>query len=458
MRKRPLILIIDDVPLNARILEKILDERYSSVTAHSGREGLELALLRQPDLILLDLMMPEMDGHQVFAKLRQNEETRNIPVIFVTADNDPDVESQLLSSGAVDFIRKPIRTDVVRARVRVHLLVSLQERALRELNNELQKRLHDLDKANTRLSLFSKAVEQSPTSIMITDRDGRIEYVNPHFSKETGFTAEEVKGKKPSILRSDLTSPFLIADMWDHLNRGESWHGDLANKRKSGELYWEEVHIAPVKNTEGATTHFVGVKLNITERKQIEERMRHMAHFDGLTQLPNRTLFFDRLRTALQLARRNDRRLALLYVDLDHFKPINDTHGHAIGDEVLRCCAHRMLGCVRASDTVGRIGGDEFMVLLHDIETEADVLHVARKLSAALAQEMVIDGLRLKLSSSIGCAVFPDHADNETTLAHHADFAMYQIKHAGGDHATMFSPEDSASQPDQLEKNTSANR
>lgn len=301
------------------------------------------------------------------------------------------------------------------------------------LNRRLKKNL-------AKVQVLSTAVEQSPTSIVITGPDTVIQYVNPYFSTETGYSAAEVLGKTPKILGSGLTDPTVYQEMWNSLRSGNPWTGEFANRRKSGEVYWEEARIAPVKSGNGKINHYVAVKLNITERKRAHERLTHLAFHDVLTDLPNRALFFDRVANGLALAKRNQTRLALMLVDLDKFKPINDIYGHAAGDLVLREAARRMSVCVRASDVVGRVGGDEFVVLLNDVGSEQNAVMVAAKIRGALDHPFSINDKTLSISSSIGVALYPDHAQNDIELAANADAAMYRAKASGRNRVVVFAP------------------
>lgn len=428
------ILIIDDTPLNIEILLGILEGDYALSFATSGRNALELlAKGVKPDLILLDVMMPDMDGFAVCAALKADPDTRDIPVIFVTAKTDALSEIRALKAGGVDFIHKPVNQALVRARVQLHLELERRARALARSLAETQ-RLH------AELLVLNQAMEQSPTSIVITDATGNIQYVNPFFSLLTGYAADEVLGQNPRLLKSGLTAPETYEDLWAHLIRGEPWKGELINRRKNGEVYWEEAYIGPVRDAAGRISHFVAVKINVTDRILTQERLIHMASHDVLTDLPNRGLFAERVQQALELAKRHATKLALLFIDLDQFKPVNDTWGHRLGDLLLRAVAERMKPRVRAADTIGRIGGDEFVVLLTDLEEPDAALQVAEELRQALAQPFVIEGHELSISASIGIALYPDHGADAEELSRHADLAMYRAKQDGRDRLNLFTP------------------
>jgi diguanylate cyclase (GGDEF)-like protein/PAS domain S-box-containing protein len=287
-----------------------------------------------------------------------------------------------------------------------------------------------------KLRTLSTAIEQSPVSVVIADLEANIEFVNPRFTEVTGYSAEEAIGQNPRILQSGLTPKETHLDLWNKVANGQIWHGELINKRKSGEVYWEDAHIAPVRDASGIITHYVATKVDITSRKSMEEKIQHMAQYDVLTDLPNRTLFSDRLQQALSIAKRDKTQLALMFIDLDKFKPVNDVFGHQMGDLLLKEAAKRMLECVRESDTIARIGGDEFVVLLPDIETEHDALLVAEKIRQALYKPFTLLGENLSISSSTGIVIYPGHGTHVEELFKNADVAMYSAK-AGGRNAVI---------------------
>lgn len=303
----------------------------------------------------------------------------------------------------------------------------------------IERDVTERKKIELQLRSLSVAIEQSPVSVVITDLDGSIQYVNPQFERVSGYSAAESIGKNPAILQSGQTAPTVFADLWETLNQGKPWTGEFINKRKNGEIYHEEAHISPVYDTNGTINRYVAVKLDITDRKQYETRLQHLARYDNLTDLPNRSLFSDLLQQTLALAKREQYCLALMFVDLDHFKEVNDTLGHAIGDLLLRDAAQRMQAAVRNSDVVGRIGGDEFVVLLTKLEVEQDALLVGEKLRRALETPFLLDGHRVTISSSIGIALFPDHGSSEQELALHADTAMYAAKQSGRNAVQLYS-------------------
>jgi diguanylate cyclase (GGDEF)-like protein/PAS domain S-box-containing protein len=288
------------------------------------------------------------------------------------------------------------------------------------------------------LQLASTVLQTMDEAVVVTKTNNEIISVNPSFTVITGYTAAEVIGKNPKLLSSATHSQAFYADMWHQLGTRGSWHGEIQNRNKTGQLYVEWLSIKQVRNPEGVPTHYVAVFSDISERKASEQRMHHLAHFDVLTGLPNRALFSDRLRQTLAKARRDKTRVALMFIDLDKFKPVNDTLGHHVGDLLLKAVAQRLNECVRReSDTVGRLGGDEFVVMLPEIESSSDVLQVAEKILLALNKPFEMGPLKhvIQISSSIGIALFPEHGDDESGLLKSADAAMYRAKEAGSNRA-----------------------
>jgi len=284
------------------------------------------------------------------------------------------------------------------------------------------------DKAEEQLRKLSAAITQSPVSVVITDTSGVIEYVNPKFCELTGYSPEEVVGQNPRILRGSIMTPDFYGNLWQTILSGGLWHGEFLNKKKNDELFWEHATIAPIWNAHGELTNFIAIKEDITERKMLQEKLNHMAHHDELTGLPKRALFFDRIGQALAHAKRIDTGFALMFVDLDSFKDINDTYGHDCGDLLLQETARRLEGCIRDSDTVARMGGDEFAVMLLDVATPGQIHQVADKMLALIAAPFLLKGAECHVGVSIGISIFPQDGDAVDTLLNMADMAMYRVK------------------------------
>lgn len=283
------------------------------------------------------------------------------------------------------------------------------------------------------LTKLSSAMEHSASSVVITSREGLIEYVNPHFTTTTGYSREEVLGQNPRLLQSGTTPLETYERLWASLEQGKTWVGELLNKRKDGSLFWEDVRVSPVIDDEGTPTHFIAIKEDITERKSKEQDMWHKAHFDTLTGLPNRSLMQLRLQQALERAASNQTETALLYVDLDGFKKVNDTLGHAAGDLVLKETARRLQAAVRKQDVVARLGGDEFVVILEQVEGSHRVKRIAETIVTALGQPFAVDsGQWTGIAASVGIGLYPGQGDTPELLLHAADQAMYAAKQGGG--------------------------
>ena len=278
-------------------------------------------------------------------------------------------------------------------------------------------------------------------AIVITDTDNKILTVNPAFTKITGYSHEEVVGKNPNLLSSGKHLPEFYEELWETLTATGSWHGEIWNRGKPGNLYVEQISIHTVHNDQGQLSHHVAAFSDVSERKAMDEHVRHLAHYDLLTDLPNRVLITDRLRHTLVKAKRDKVHMALMFLDLDKFKPVNDRLGHAIGDLLLQDVAKRLRKCVRESDTVARIGGDEFVVLLPEINETADALRVADKILFALNLPFSLQNHQLHISASIGIAIYPEHGEDDEILTRNADIAMYFAKAQGRNHAQVFSTE-----------------
>lgn len=289
---------------------------------------------------------------------------------------------------------------------------------------------------------LSMALEQTADAVIITDSEGKIEYVNAAFESVTGYSRTEAIGQTPAILKSDeqtADDPKYQSQLWHTIKAGKVFNDIIINRRKDGSLYYEEKTITPLKSDDGTITHYISTGRDISDRMQTQEYLQFLAHHDTLTQLPNRSLFIDRLQQAIQHAQRDKTRVAVIFADLDRFKIINDTLGHEAGDQVLRTAAERFSSVLRSSDTVSRQGGDEFTILLTDITHIDQVAHICKKLLTTLTQPIHINEQELFLSSSLGISTYPEDGTDPRTLIKHADIAMYRAKESGRNNYQFFS-------------------
>ena len=301
--------------------------------------------------------------------------------------------------------------------------------------------LSELKRAQERLRLAATVFEHAHEGIMIADATGTIIEVNKAFVEITGYSRAEAVGRNPSFLKSGRHDAAFYAQMWQTLAERGYWHGEIWNQRKSGEIYPENVSISAVHDADGAITYYVGLFADITTLKENQQRLEQMAYYDSLTRLPNRALLADRLRYALAKAQREQRILAVCYLDLDGFKPVNDTWGHAAGDDLLIQVAQRLQNRVRADDTVARLGGDEFVVLLDDLQTIADGEQALQRILEALSAPFSIGAKIATASASIGVTFFPHDGADPDALIRHADQAMYLAKQEGRNRYHLFDPE-----------------
>ncbi len=521
--ERSTVLIVDDNPRNLQLLAEMLsDNGYGVRPANSGRLALTSAHAEAPDIVLLDINMPEMDGYGVCRQLKSDPATHDIPVLFISALDDVGDKIRAFSEGGVDYITKPFRIEEVIARIETHLTIQRMRRVLEAQNERLQilarfpdenpnpvlrvdsagnllyqnraaaglleswadshgesipdylripinecldgedcitveaavgplvyrfllvplpradslyiygQDITDQRRYEEQLRLAASVFDNAIEGIMITDPTGVIQRVNPGFIAITGYTAEEAVGKTPRLLKSNRHGRDFYRKMWRSITGDGQWRGEIWNRRKTGEAYPEWLSVTAIRDHTGTTTHYVAVFRDISDEKRSEARLKHQAYHDPLTGLPNRQLFNDRLEQALAQARRNETPVAVLFLDLDQFKTINDSLGHKVGDQLLQEVAIRIKGCVRDEDTVARLGGDEFILIIQEPrEGENDAVEVARRIIAALAEPVILEGHEVFTSPSIGITFYPEDGRDVDTLVKNADMAMYRAKSGG---------------------------
>lgn len=415
----PRILVVDDDEVIRILLRQFLEsEGYTVDEGADGEAALDLVGTHSYEMVILDIAMPGVDGATVCENINTTH-TNPPPVLMITALDDEETIDRSFNAGAIDFIRKPIRWPVLKNRIR-YIIGSHRSKIQQEL---LSKN-------------YEMILDAAANGICGVSGDGTINYINPAGLKMLEFEEDEVIGQKYlSIFR--LSTP-----------GGEEFEVDccpfFSKIEQKDEAYFEEARlvrsdgtIIPVEFTAtpimqlGKVNGGVLVFQDITERQEAAELIRYMANHDTLTHLPNRNYFRRRLPQAISLARRYTRRLCLLFIDLDRFKPINDTYGHGIGDMVLVQVAKRLRSTLRSSDSVCRLGGDEFVILLESTETPEGARYVAQKAIELLNEPIEVDNHICYIGASIGVSVFPDDCSDAESMLRHADIAMYQAKKNG---------------------------
>ena len=458
------ILIVDDDQSSLKLLAKILTSQgYQVRPADSGELALTAVAAQTPELILLDISMPGIDGFEVLRRLKAIERSRTIPVIFLSAATETEQRVQGFKLGAVDFISKPFQFDELLARVQTHLELfrlqtQLEQRAteLQAINaqlliNELAERKRSEDALRESEQLLQSILDILPVGVWIMDAQGSVVSANP--------AAQQIWA---GIRHTDI----------DHLSEYKAWRLDSGERieahdwagaraiEKGETSLDEEIEIEcfdgthkiilnfalPIRDSNGRIKGAVIVNQDITERKKTEDAIKRLAFHDHLTQLPNRRLLMDRLRRAMAISARHQREGALLFIDLDRFKTLNDTFGHDRGDLLLQQVAERLTTCVREGDTVARLGGDEFVVMLEDLsgnpqEAASQARLVGEKILATLNQPYWLAGHEHHSTPSIGITLFNHHQEPVENLLKRADLAMYQAKAAGCNTLRFFDAE-----------------
>jgi diguanylate cyclase (GGDEF)-like protein/PAS domain S-box-containing protein len=282
-----------------------------------------------------------------------------------------------------------------------------------------------------RLKLLSQVLNHSAEGIVICDPQERILVANKAFERLTGFSADEAVGKTPRMLQSGRQDRAFYADVWKSVLETGSWRGEMWNRRKSGEIYAEWLSISAVYDQQGTLIHYVGIFSDITAHKQDQERIVHLAHYDVLTDLPNRALLMDRLSQLVKAAKRSKSKVAAFFIDFDRFKEVNDSLGHDVGDQLLQALAKRLTNEVREEDSVARLGGDEFVMIFQGVDHVQDITVRANNLLSCLAEPVTLNGYELTVTASMGISLYPDDATNGQEMIRNADAAMYKAKGEG---------------------------
>jgi diguanylate cyclase (GGDEF)-like protein/PAS domain S-box-containing protein len=419
---KPLVLVVADEPFMRRFFRTALEEAGCLVEeACSGEEAIALLQQQRPDLVVLDLVMPGMDDFQTCAALRGLEEGKHTPILVVTSLQDTAAIHQAIEAGATDFITKPVNGELLGCRARYLLRAG--------------SALEDLARSEANLQVLRAAVESLPIGITIRDAQGRIIYTNPAEAVMHGYEAIELLHQDVRVL---APKHLHCSTKLDKLERYAAWQRESINRRKDGAEFPVQLSSVAVRNAQGDFLGIITACEDISERKKSEAQIHQLAFFDTLTGLSNRALFMDYLQKALAQADRSDSTVGLLFLDLDHFKDINDTQGHEFGDKLLQEVARRLSHCLRAADYLARLGGDEFVVMIGAGGQEA-ASATALRIMETFRPPFDIEGRRIYASFSIGIALYPDDAPDLEGLLRSADTAMYQAKARGRQNFQFFS-------------------
>ncbi len=427
----PRILIVDDDEVIRVLLRQFLEsEHYGVEEVDNGYEALERVRAKQFDLVILDIAMPGIDGPSVCEHISTSL-VNPPPVLMVTALDDENTIDRSFNAGAVDYIRKPIRWPVLKNRIR-YILGSHRSKLELEL---LSKN-------------YEMILDAAANGICGVNTEGNINYINPVGLNMLGYTLEEVAGQPYQDIfylsapgKDDFnmeSCPFFADQNLDET----TYFNEIRILRKDGSSFPADFRSTPIIQT---NTLVGGVLIfeDITERQEAAELIRYMANHDALTHLPNRNYFKRRLPQAISLAQRHKRILCLLFIDLDRFKPVNDTYGHGIGDMVLVQVANRLRSTLRSSDSVCRLGGDEFVILLESTDTPEGASHVAQKAIELLNEPIEVSRHVCYIGASVGISVYPDDCADAETMLRHADIAMYEAKKNGRNCWAFYSTKES---------------
>lgn len=407
------ILLVEDNLGDARLIQVLLAEEAGDDMrlTHVPRLSEAVRVLRQDhfDVVLLDLSLPDSHGLETVQALRR--QAGNVPVVVLSGLDNEAVALGALKSGAEDYLVKGRADGTL---IKRSILYAVERHRIRQ-----------------RVLLAEAAFGATDTGIVVLDADYRIIRVNPAFTRLTGFATEDVLGQPPVMLGSGEHEANYHERILGQVSPEGGWEGEVWNRRRNGEVFPVWLRLNAVRDEGGTLSGYVAVLSDITHRKRAEAELVRQATRDGLTGLPNRSLLRSLMHEAVERATEQGRGCAFLFVDLDGFKDVNDTHGHDIGDELLKDVARRLRGALRASDEVGRLGGDEFVVLLNDVADPADAGAVAGKIVGALSAPFHLGAVTASVSASVGVALWPEAGDTAEALLKSADEAMYKAKNNG---------------------------
>ena len=416
MKKQPIFFVVDDDRVTRLLLCRFLERcGYIAISLSNGAEAVSEFDKGLPDIILMDANMPIMNGFDACSVIKSREGSQHIPVLMITALNDDESVDRAYTVGAVDFITKPIHWAILRNRVSY---------LLKEIESE--RKLH----------LASSVFESTNEGIVVTDPKAVIQSINPAFTRITGYSEAEVLGNNMRLIQSGRHDNAFYEKFWKSLQEGGKWQGEIWNKRKDGTYFPQWLNIDAILGSDGIVHNYVGVFSDLTALKESEENLMHILGHDSLTDLPNRHLIQERLGFAIEDAREREGLVAILLLDLDRFKVINDTMGHDVGDKLLIAVGKRLTNILAQQKTsgtciLGRMGGDEFGMILPKLQLPQEAAQVTSAVLAVFNKPFMIEEMEYFIGASIGIGIYPLDGANVKTLMKNSDAAMYHAKEQG---------------------------
>ena len=424
------ILVVDDLEDNLLLMEGILDlEGFNNIHySSSAKDAIEYLRHNKVDLIILDITMPEMDGITACRFIRSELKLDEVMILLATAKDDIEtLKIGLEEAGANDYVRKIYDNGIeLISRIKNLLLHKIQININKEKELELAGKNKELQ---TLTSLLDQYVISSKT-----DKKGIITYASKAFIEISGYSKDELIGKPHNIVRHPDMHKDAFKDMWKVIKSGNTWRGEVKNLQKNGGYYWVDAIITADYDDFNNIIGYSAIRLDITAQKAAQ----FLASFDFLTALPNRAKYEEIAEHAIKVAKRDNTKLGILFIDFDKFKHINDTLGHNIGDEMLKIVSNKMSNALREVDTLARIGGDEFVILLESLTDIKNISNITNKLLDIAREPMTIDGNNIHTSASIGISVYPDDGILISELMKKSDAAMYHAKDTGRDNYKFF--------------------
>ena len=419
---QPTILIVDDMQTNLAILAGILKDDYNIKIAKSGPKAIEIVSQGGINLVLLDVIMPDMDGYEVCSLLKKNEKTKNIPIIFVTGDDSSEGEEKGFKLGAVDYITKPVKPATVKSRVNTHVNLYLH-------SIELETMSHAMQEQNIKLKQYTSLIDENVIT-STTDLEGIITNVSNAFCQISGYSKEELIGQNQNIVRHPDVSESLYENLWDTIQADKTWTGEIKNLKKDRNYYWVKAVISPVFENE-IKIGYTAIRQDITDKKIIEE----ISITDGLTNIYNRRHFNETFPNIITDTEKSNEFISFLLMDIDHFKQYNDNYGHQAGDEVLINFAK----CIKSSlkrkdDLVFRLGGEEFGIVFKT-DTKEKAMQFSNKVRIDIENLQIVHDYSTAskyITASMGLVTVQSNQTNDMDeIYKQADDLLYKSKENG---------------------------